>query len=88
MIVTFARTVPVSADLEQEKADLVATAERWVLLAELSGTFDPMPVVVVEQSDTFSFVETGGTRLVGLEMVTEYGLLREILLEAKVEVPE
>lgn len=88
MMVTFARTVAVDADLEQEKADLIATAERWVLMAELSGTFEPMPVVVVEQSDTFSFVDTGGTRLVGLELVTEYGLLRQILLEAKVEVPE
>lgn len=86
MMVTFARCVAVDADLEQEKADLVATAEHWVLLAHLSGTFDPMPVVVVEQSDTFSFVESGGTRMAGLEMVTEYALLRQILLEAKVEV--
>lgn len=88
MMITFARTVAVDADLDAEEADLVATAERWVLMSELSGTFDPMPPVTVSRSDTFSFVDTGGTVMQGLEMVTEYGILRQILLEAKVEVDE
>lgn len=87
MIITFKRTVDVDVDLDAEEADLVATAERWVLMGELSGTFDPMPPVTVVRSDTFVVVETGRTVPRGLEMVAEYGIRRQILLEAIVEVP-
>ncbi|QIG59012.1 hypothetical protein SEA_FRANSOYER_4 [Microbacterium phage Fransoyer] len=89
MIVTFARRVALDADLNAEEAALVATVERWVLAAELSGTFDPMPAVKLERSETVSFIETGCTRQAGLvEAAPQYELRRQILLEAKVEVAE
>lgn len=83
MMITFARMMAVDADLDAEEADLVAAAEYI-----LDRTPMERSAVTVSRSDTFSFVDTGGTVMQGLEMVTEYGILRQILLEAKVEVDE
>ncbi|UVT31273.1 hypothetical protein SEA_MARCIE_9 [Microbacterium phage Marcie] len=81
MMVTFAITVPVDADLEAEELDLIARAE---LMLDSSG--EDRGVIVVERSDSLEFVNTDETVLIGLEMQPRRELRRQILLEAKVEV--
>lgn len=87
-MVTFAVRVPPGEDVAAAELALIDTAEHWVLLARLSGTFDPMPAVVVEATEVPEFVPTGEMVPRGLGLVPESRLRVVTLLEAKVEVDE
>jgi len=88
MTVTFAVRVPPGEDVDSAQKRLVDTAGRWVLMAVLSGSFDPMPPVTVQRTDVPVFVETGKQVMRHLEMVPEKRLQVATLLEARVEIEE